>query len=244
MTIEFTRKHLAFSLLGILFIVGLACYCYFIVLQPLKNERNNIESQLQLQQRLLTQNQSVTAPNQNKEIKISTALLQDELPVKPLEDQFLLNLEKAETLSGVLISSIGSANIEDKNARQLENGILENTVPIQPKQNGITNSQTNNDVKDLTFSLQVKYMYYEQLHNFLQEIEKSTRIIQVESVNFTGKNDQSSLTSAPVKSEASIVIKTFYDPSLKGLALQDPTIDVPKSCEKRTNPVVYQDCSK
>ncbi|MBP0725401.1 hypothetical protein J5Y03_09395 [Bacillus sp. RG28] len=244
MTIEFTRKHLAFSLLGIIFIVGLVCYCYFIVLQPLKNERENLASQLQLQQRLLTQNQSVTAPNQNKGIKISTALLQHQLPVKPLEAQFLLTIEKAEDLSGVLISSISSASIGDKNSGQLENVIQENTVPIQPKQNGITNKQTNTAVKDLTFSLQVKYMYYEQLHDFLQEIEKSTRIIQVESVNFTGKNDQSSLTSAPVKSVANIVIKTFYDPSLKELSLQDPTIDLPKSCEKRTNPVMYQDCSK
>jgi len=242
MTFDFTRKHLAFSLLGILCIVGFACYCYFIVLQPLKTERENVESQLQLQQRLLTENQSVKVPNQNKGVKIGTALLQHELPVKPLEDQFLLNLEKAENLSDVLISSISSASMGDENAQT--NVIQENTVSNQSKQSEINNPQTNKGVKDLSFSLQVKYMYFEQLHNFLQEIEKSPRIIQVESVNFTGKNAQSSLTSAPVQSEASIVIKTFYDPSLKGLSLQDPTIDLPKSCEKRTNPVVYQDCSK
>jgi type IV pilus assembly protein PilO len=243
MTVEFTRKHLAFSLLGFLCIVGLVSYCYFIVLQPIKNEKDNLKSQLQMQQRILIQNQSASVPERIKGIEVGTALLQHELPVKPLEEQLLLNLEKAEDLSSVLISSISSASTGDENVQQSQNVLQDNTVTNQSVQNGVTNNQTSSDVKEITFSLQVKYMYYEQLHEFLHEVENSTRIIQVESVNFTGENDTASLTSAPTKSEASIVIKAFYDPSLKGLSSQDPTIDLPKSCVKRTNPVVYQDCS-
>jgi len=243
MIVKFSKKHLIYSLLGVLLTIGLILYGYFIVINPIKDETNNLISQIKLQEKVLN-NKQTSSTGKTTEVNTSdTSLLQKELPVKPLEEQILLYLEKAEAISKVNITSISSGNSQVEDS-QLSVGELQNNDGIETQANDQNNeTSTSKQVNEVSYNLEVAYSYYEELHDFLTELEHSTRILQIDSMTIS--RDENETTSVvPIKSAASIVIKAFYVPNLKELTKQDPTVEIPTSCEKRTNPVEIQDCKE
>ncbi|MEH6938890.1 hypothetical protein V7056_13655 [Bacillus sp. JJ664] len=243
MIVNFSKKHLVHSLLGVLLTIGLILYGYFIVINPIKDETNNLISQIKLQEKVLN-NKQTSSTGKTTEVNTSdTSLLQKELPVKPLEEQILLYLEKAEAISKVNITSISSGNSQVDDS-QLLVGELQNNDGSETQANDQNNeASTSKQVNEVSYNLEVAYSYYEELHDFLTELEHSARILQIDSLTIS--RDENETTSVvPIKSTASMVIKAFYVPNLKELTKQDPTVEIPTSCEKRTNPVEIQDCKE
>lgn len=243
MIINFSKKHLVYSLLGTLLTIGLLVYGYFVVINPIKDESNNLISQIKLQQTILNNKQTNSSDKIDDAKSIDSSLLQKELPVKPLDEQILLYLEKAEASSKVYITAISSGNSQEEGS-QLSVDELQQNVETEAETNEQNdNASTSKQVNAVVYNLEVAYSYYEELHDFLTEIEQSTRLLQIDSITISRDEDETTST-LPIKSTASIVIKAFYAPNLKELTKQDPTVEIPTSCEKRTNPVEIQDCNE
>ncbi len=106
-----TKKVLILGIFCLLLILSLvASYYYFI--PPLNNKIAQAEEQLTTEKKLL---EVVQSQQQQVEMKLSPyelQLLLRQVPVRPLVDQFILDLEKAEIYSDSMIVNYGFADEE------------------------------------------------------------------------------------------------------------------------------------
>ena len=98
----FNKKQ--FFLLGgtFLFLVLLFIFLYFYLFDPVKKELAFKTSELKNEEQILEAVQAKAGTGTSVDFK-STTELQKRLPVQPLTDQFVLNLEKAEVVSNSFI---------------------------------------------------------------------------------------------------------------------------------------------
>ncbi|MBT2721513.1 hypothetical protein [Bacillus sp. ISL-46] len=98
------------TLLVVLFLV----YAQFFKLSPLKSDLANKQQSLESEQKLL-EIVSQKKAEDTKKTSEDTRELQKKLPVKPLQEQLILDLEKAENLSKSKISSMSFSKDADVN---------------------------------------------------------------------------------------------------------------------------------
>ncbi|WP_099352112.1 hypothetical protein [Fredinandcohnia onubensis] len=104
MTLRFTKKQLLVLFLSLIVIGGGLYLWYFVMVTPLQTRVDQKQTSLETEQKLLDivldKKQNSTAP------VISSTELQKKIPVIPLIEQLLLELEKAETTSESKIISM------------------------------------------------------------------------------------------------------------------------------------------
>lgn len=159
-------------------------FAQFIKLTPLKSDVSIKQQSLETEQKLM---EVVT---QNKVDDISkvvedTRELQKKVPVKPLLEQFILDLEKAETVSNRVISSMSFSKDADvtivttETPTESSSTVQSNTTTQEPAtttdQSGTTTQEAaatadqptapaaTNGLKKLTVSLSVESPTYEDL---------------------------------------------------------------------------------
>lgn len=97
---------------GVLLIVIVIVYSQFFSLSPLKSDLSIKEQTLETEQKLLdtvTQKNTETANTEPED----TSELQKKVPVEPLQEQFILDLEKAENVSNSEIKSMSFSKDAD-----------------------------------------------------------------------------------------------------------------------------------
>lgn len=203
---------------------------YFLYLVPMKNQVQSIKAELNNELKLVDMLES--GDNQiNPTIEIDTAKLQRKLPVKPIVDQFLLDLEKAEVVSNSLITSMtfGDGNVEPEN--------LVDQLNQQQDQELDNGQELPTGIEKITVNLTVESSNYEELEKFIQALEKLERITKIEQIAFSGYEEEISDQHLDEKLVYEVVVSTFYFPSLTELVDQLPKIDVPNPSNK-TNPLL------
>ncbi|MGE7661547.1 hypothetical protein ACQKL6_07475 [Peribacillus sp. NPDC097197] len=107
----FNKKEL-FLLAGTLFVFALVfILLYFYLLNPVKKELASKTSELKNEEQILEMVQMKVGTGTGVDFE-STTELQKRLPVQPLTDQFVLNLEKAEVMSNSFIVDMAFADGE------------------------------------------------------------------------------------------------------------------------------------
>ncbi|MFJ7679130.1 hypothetical protein ACIQXQ_13910 [Peribacillus sp. NPDC097198] len=107
----FNKKEL-FLLAGTLFVFALVfILLYFYLLNPVKKELASKTSELKNEEQILEMVQMKVGTGTGVDFE-STTELQKRLPVQPLTDQFVLNLEKAEVVSNSFIVDMAFADGE------------------------------------------------------------------------------------------------------------------------------------
>ncbi|MET3697385.1 type IV pilus assembly protein PilO [Bacillus oleivorans] len=202
--IKFIRVILfTFFIFGLLLISG-----YQFVVLPLQASIETLEQQIKEETDLF---QSVSEGDQQEvnDDKLRINELQKQLPPQPLVDQLILDLEKAELASDSLILNItfGDSSVEESPS-DTETNVSEEeqdqTVPQSPA--------IPSDVEKVTISMSVQSPTYEDLEEFLEELENMKRIIQIENLTFSGQGDLSSQgNQTPVV--FTIQISAFYYPN-------------------------------
>src|SRR4051812_38926590 len=97
---------------GVLLIMIVIVYSQFFSLSPLKSDLSIKEQSLETEQKLLdtiTQKNTETANTESED----TSELQKKVPVEPLQEQFILDLEKAENVSNSEIKSMSFSKDAD-----------------------------------------------------------------------------------------------------------------------------------
>ncbi|MGE7119986.1 hypothetical protein ACQKIC_07225 [Peribacillus sp. NPDC046944] len=109
---RFFNKKQLFLLVGTLFVFALVfTLLYFFLLDPVKKELATKTSELKNEERILEMVQTKAGTGTSVDFE-STTELQKRLPVQPLADQFVLNLEKAEVVSNSFIVDMTFADGE------------------------------------------------------------------------------------------------------------------------------------
>ncbi|PFP27700.1 pilus assembly protein PilO [Bacillus sp. AFS073361] len=243
MKLRFSKKQVliigAVALILILFIV----YAQFFKLAPLKTDLDLKQQSLESEQKLL---EIVSQKNaeENQKTSEGTKELQKKLPVKPLQEQLILDLEKAETISDSKISSMSFSKDVDVSTATADQSNAENAngqqTTTDTSQAGATRDTTAQQaastqtagMKKMTISLSVESPNYKKFEKFIETLESLKRIIVVESISYSGGQEITSLDQEDQPLTYSLTISAFYMPTLDDLAGELPKIDAPKPAGK------------
>jgi len=243
---RFSKKDKLILGVAALLLVLLIVYAQFFSLSPLKSDLGLKQKSLTSEQKLLDIVSQKKAEDTKTMVK-DTRELQKILPVKPLQEQLILDLEKAETLSNSKISSMGfskdadanttadQTNAENTNGQQQPAG-NQDTANQAATNQGTTNQQPDPDLpvtlKKLTVSLSVESPTYKDFEKFIETLESLKRIVVVKSISYAGGQEITSLDQEVKPLSYSLTISAFYMPSLTDLTAHLPTIDAPAPAGK------------
>lgn len=234
---------------GTLLIALTIVYAQFLSLTPLKSDLGMKQQSLRTEQKLLdvvSQKKSETTKTEAED----TTELQKKIPVKPLQEQFLLDLEKAETVSNSKIKTMsfskdadaipatGQPGTENSGAAQGTTSNQNNTNPDAGANQAAPQQQATptGGLKKLTVQLQVESPTYEDFEKFIDSIESLKRIVVVEIINYTGSPEVTSLEQEVPPFSYSLTVSAFYMPGLTDLEAQLPKMDAPAAANKE-NPL-------
>ena len=111
MSVKLPKKERLLIVASIVLILGLLAGAYFLIISPKINQVTMKEKQLKSQEQLLSVLQ--TKDNDTNSITVeSTVALQKQVPVKPLTEQLLLDIEKAEVASGSFVTICNLAMVK------------------------------------------------------------------------------------------------------------------------------------
>ncbi|KAA9023132.1 LysM peptidoglycan-binding domain-containing protein [Niallia endozanthoxylica] len=214
---------------------------YFFVLYPKIGLIERKESELNTQQKILSALQS-NMVSSNKNTFASTSSLQKLVPVKPLEQQFLLDIEKAEVVSGSFVSQMGFSEAElnlteeipqlevdvEGEAEEEEKASAENETEEKPAAPALPAG-----VKKVTVTMTVESPSYFELETFLQTLENSQRITVIESIDFTANDEIIETEQIDKPLSYQVTVSAFYMPALTDLIDHLPKMESPEPANKK-----------
>ena len=233
MKIQLTKKGSVIAILSITLIILLFAGVYMLIVQPKKTELVRKETEYKTEEQLLAALQSQSSEANSNTFE-STVELQQQVPVKPLLEQLVLNIEKAEVVSGSFVSSMNFGTSGVTVTDEAENETNEVEIDLneedKPEKSPIVLPVGVNKV---SINLTVQSPSYFDLERFIEEIEQSERIIVVDNITFSGKEEITSLEQADQPLTFSLSVSAFYMPSLNDLIDQLPRMEVPKPSNKK-----------
>ncbi|MEH6905574.1 pilus assembly protein PilO [Neobacillus drentensis] len=250
MKLRFSKRDSIIIGFVALLVLIILVYAQFFKLAPLKSDLGMKQQSLESEQKLL-EIASQKKAEDTKKTSEDTKELQKKLPVEPLQEQLILDLEKAENLSNSKISSMSFSKDADvttvadpastETATSQQTTANQTTANQTPVNQGTTNQDTAaqqaaasqvNGMKKLTVSLSVESPSYEELEKFVGTLESLKRIIVVESISYSGGEEITSLAQEEKPLTYSLTFSAFYMPSLEDLAAEVPKVDAPKPAGK------------
>lgn len=246
MTLQLSRKQFTILLLSIAVILGIAYLAYFLFVSPVNQKISQLENSLKTEQRLL---ELVSQKQATDEPIVSSTEVQKKLPVIPLVEQIILDIERAETLSESKVTSMSYSESEfvyTDSENQVEETATENTTDTNQEVSTNENSSTEEEnaidpelvdgLSLITVTLSVESPNYKELEKFLSAVEHQTRITKVDALSFTGTSELTSIEQVPGPLVYNVTISAFYAPKYQELAEEAPKLTVPPPGNKK-NPL-------
>ncbi|MDO6656021.1 hypothetical protein [Anaerobacillus sp. 1_MG-2023] len=227
-------------------LLGLVLFFMFSIL-PQKGEVERLESQV-------SQNKELIAVLEEKQTSTQeevydTNALQKMVPVKPLVDQFVLDLNQAELVSKSNIKQLDFVDEvlnpeqyaeEASEEETVESG--ENNAPEEVSEDEAESAESQSadalpglpdGIQAVNVSMAMVSDNYSSLRTFLESIEGLPRMAVISGLSFTGETDAVLLDEAE-KNELTYTadVATFYIPTLTDLAEQTPSLDYPEPADK------------
>ncbi|AXM89622.1 pilus assembly protein PilO [Anoxybacillus ayderensis] len=192
-------------MISLLLLTLLSFALYIYVYKPLDERREQLKTELQMEKKLL---QTLQSKPPSDDLRISLIELQKRVPVQPFVEQFLLDIEKAEVVSNSEVLSLTFQEGENVEGPP---------TPIQK----------------LTVNISVRSPSYFALEQFIDVLERSKRIVSVDSLSFTGYEEWTTVMDEVPELSYSLTVSTFYAPELRQWIEQLPPLDLPQPSEKR-----------
>lgn len=228
------KNTILLIVLSIFLLASFFVCIYFFVLYPKMEKIKLKEMELLSQEQLLTTIKNKRTDTENHSAE-STIHLQEQVPVKPLAQQLLLDIEKAEVVSG---SFVANMTFQDGEAIELEDNRGEDSensegAETDRKEEDKTSPPLPVGVEKITVSLTIESQSYFELESFLQMLENLNRIVVVDAIDFTANEEiiEESQENTPITYQ--VTLSAFYMPTLSDLIDQLPKIDTPKPANKK-----------
>lgn len=241
MKLHFSKKEKMILLLVALLLILAIVFAQFVLLYPLKSDLEIKEQRLATQQKLLdalnNKNESSNAETVTAE---ETREIQKKVPVKPMQEQFILDLEKAETISNSKIVSMTFSAAGDSTTETGTEQTPEATSETETntatgeasEQQTAQDAAAANALKKLTVNLGVESPSYEELEKFIDSLESLKRIVVVEAINYSSGEEITSVDQKDEPIKYTLTISAYYLPELNDLLAELPKIDAPAPANK------------
>lgn len=242
---------------------------YFWQISPLNTQITTKETELSNQEKQMEALNAELSSTGSTSFA-TTVELQKQLPVKEAVDQLVLNLEKAEVISGSAITTMAfvdgevtlseeesAAALAAANAKAAE--ASDATAEGTNEQAATTEVEPANEegepaaevvdllpqgVKKVSVAMTVQSPAFFEMEAFLESLHSMKRILKVDNLTFNGSEEIHSIEQSSDKLEYQLTISVFYAPNLSDLQDQMPTIEAPKPSNKRdpfnNSPVVKE----
>lgn len=256
MTIHLHKKHF-FLLLAAAFTLGFLYFgAYNLFIKPVKAEISMLEDSRDM---YLTQIGTLGEnPSTETKAPVHSVELQRKVPVSPMVEQLVLDLEKAETVSNSKIESVTFAESEDAflppaepeavqseapaeetespeaPADQSENAEVpsesSDTPPAQPVSAQETSAlpAAPEGLRRILISLEVTSSHYFDMEAFISELENQQRVAKVDLLTFNGVKELTSLDQEAEPLKYSLQVSAFYMDSLQDLKDETPKVAAPE----------------
>jgi type IV pilus assembly protein PilO len=208
------QKEIGLIVLSSLFCLIMIAYAYFTFFVPKKDSLAVAETTLTTDRQVLFALEQQLA-NQPEIPIVSSLELQKKVPIDPLTELIILQIEKAEVVSDSLVQSIGFS---------------EGPFVIEAPPEGVETLQ------QLLVNLSIETSSYATLEAFIDEIEKLDRILIVDNISFSSPGEVMTEELEPAKLQLSLSFTAFYRPDLLELIDEGPKVDTPAPADK-SNPL-------
>ncbi|MGG0644514.1 hypothetical protein ABE021_11295 [Sporosarcina gallistercoris] len=214
------QKDIVLLILAVLFFAVLVSYSWFQLYAPAREENTRVITSLADQREVLFELQRQVA-SQPVEQSNSSRPLQRKVPVLPLEDLLLLQLEKAEVKSEALITNVTLAQDE------LSEAPIEAGESVEP---GTEDPELA--LKRLTVEVGLTASSYDQMDRFIREVEATERIFVVQSIELGTPEEIREASAEKEPLELMVSFQAFYRPDLQELVPELPRLDAPMPAGK------------
>jgi type IV pilus assembly protein PilO len=226
-------QHFLFFLILVFFLIAFV-FSYFIFVQPLKSDLTNAYNQLQFEKKMYAAVEK-SINKQTEEAVVNSRELQKEVPVAPLIDQFILQIEKAEVVSNSTVHSISFTEEEMNLAAEV---VTEGENAISEEEKGETAPAIPKELKKITAAMTVTSEGYKSFYAFLEQLESLERMTTIDSFQLSGNEE---LLTNDVKAESltyTMNVSTYYLPTLDELINDLPAVEYPPPADKN-NPLYH-----
>ncbi|MEK4668585.1 pilus assembly protein PilO [Niallia sp. FSL R7-0271] len=235
------NRSLFLFLLSALLILGAGAYVYFAYLQPLSNQVDIKETELQLvEQQVTILDSKIKAAKEST--NTSTVQLQQQVPVKRLLEQALLEIEKAEIISDTNLIEIKlNGTDSDETVTEEDLTTADKAIDDANKQagdeseNDAAASETTlpNGIKKTAINILGEANTYFDLEKLLEELQSSKRIMDIDSLKITGTKEVMEVEDNDQKIEFEMTVSIYYYPELEDLINDLPSMESPASADRK-----------
>jgi type IV pilus assembly protein PilO len=233
--------------LSILLYIG----AYFLYISPMKDSLALKESQLKAEQQLSKTLETRLSSASSSDFN-STMELQKTLPVDPMTEQLVLDLEKAEVVSNSYITAMEFSTdgqvVDREQSLSNEQGTTESDNSVQGTETvsdvDIQTIQMPDGVSKTSVMVTVESASYFELEKFIATLEELQRIVMVESISFSGPEEIRSLSDDDKKIIMNLTINAFYLSGFDDLKGNNPKIETPAPANKRNPFPTFGDYSE
>jgi type IV pilus assembly protein PilO len=261
LTLRLEKKEWIMVILA--FFIGSATLfsMYYFSYLPVLHAKTIKQDELNTENKLISVTEQKVKKIQTNTFE-STNALQIKVPVKPLTDQLVLDLDKAETISGSFIKEVafteGNITLIPKTT-ELDSALTNpeatamtpstTTTPSGATKKNDTNAKTSSEIlpqglKKISAAIKISAPSYDEIQSFIKEIEALDRIVEVQEIAFDGPLEEIKLEDSTKEIEAQLVISAFFLPSLGELSEQLPTFEPPISANKENPFATFTDPSQ
>ncbi|MET3574641.1 pilus assembly protein PilO [Bhargavaea ullalensis] len=216
--LNLNRKETILIVLSVLFFISLLLYSYFLLFKPAHELRQQAQQNLQTERQVLSTLQQQAAGKTDRE-PASSLPLQRKVPVEPVEEMILLQLGKAETVSGTEIENVAFTTGE---------------MLIDNPPEGVEN------VNELLTTVSILSPDYEGVAAFIEEIERLERVTVLDSATFTGPAEKTEEADEDEPISLEVTFSSFYRPDLETLKGEVPKVAAPPASLKE-DPFPFED---
>ncbi|MGG4491694.1 hypothetical protein [Metabacillus idriensis] len=255
MTIHLHKKHLIVLLAAVVTLGLLYFGAYHLFIKPVKEEISTLQTSKDMYQSQI----GTLAENPSTETKapVHSVELQRKVPVSPMVEQLVLDLEKAETVSNSKIESMTFAESEDALLPPPAQAEAESPeAPADQSGNSEVPSESADaasaqpvnaqgtaelpaapeGLKRILISLEVTSSHYFDMEAFIAELENQQRVSKVDLLTFNGVKELTSLDQEAEPLKYTLQVSAFYMDNLPDLEGETPKVAAPEP-EGKLNPL-------
>ncbi|EDL64691.1 hypothetical protein [Bacillus sp. SG-1] len=237
MNLQFEKREWLLMAGSIILGVCILAGVYFLLYNPVQKEIDVRAQELETEEKLISILEEKTS-NIEQETFQNSISLQKKVPVKPMTEKLLLDLEKAETISDSFISSIqfSEGDVILPLTSQSAEEDIENLSSDDSEDSGEVNGETQEilpqGLKKLNAILSVESPSYFEMEKFLEVLEELDRITEIEQIAFEGPEESIIQGDSYDKVSYKLLVAAFYLPDLMQLIEEMPSLNSPPPANK------------
>ncbi|MFY0516671.1 hypothetical protein ACOMCU_02385 [Lysinibacillus sp. UGB7] len=219
-----SSKNSSILLLVALTVALLFALYYYLLLPKLDEVESKRSSVEQLQQQIAgIEGQLTKLDEAQGELATNILTMRRKVPETRAIEKIILDMAEVEEVTGTRVESLNFNNYDTAVAQSevTEPNMLEKAeAEVDGEQtetnenlpvSSIVKETLPNELKLVTFSLEVTALDFHALESFLKEIEKLERVMKIDTMSFTLPGEQDQLEKdADLTLQATVQVTTFY----------------------------------